>query len=189
MNNYKKIILIAGNAQAGKDTLGKMIKNTLVNKKNIKNCKILHFADKLKYLSYNILKNYDKNIELNDFYHNKDTHSDLLNDNYRSFLQNTGASCRNILDKNIWIDTLNISSGFNIIPDHRYVNEKTRLKELYKDYDILTIKVVRDLKNNINYSHESELGIDDYDYIYCNYSSIDDMKKWVENSIINMILK
>lgn len=217
IKQYNKIVLISGRAGAGKDTMAELLKNKLnikLNKlnnkeiklnnkenKEIKNFKnnnlnkinnyvnLVHFADKLKLYSYNVFKNFDKNITQESFYEKKNEYNNLINDTNRTILQFMGTEARKSINENIWIDNLDIKPGINIVPDHRFINERWRLEELYPNYHIFSVHINRENQfKNINYNHESEKSDLIYNYLYNNNKKIKDMDKWINKHLIDEII-
>lgn len=153
-----KIILIAGKALSGKDTVAKIIQEHLQKKK--KTVVITHFADLLKY----ICKEYfNWNGVKNNF--------------GRDLLQHIGTNVIREKNPDYWVDFLmEFLSMFKnqwdyvIIPDCRFPNEIDRWRE--ENWKTIAVKI-----NRLNFKplltaeqqlHPSETSLDnykDFDYI------------------------
>lgn len=189
MNNAKQIILIAGRARSGKDTTAGIINQILLKKGyNQEDINITHFADKLKELSYALLKDFYPELSEKAFHEDKDNHNEFLNAKNRTFLQYLGTHARNILGKNIWVETVKITDGINIIPDHRFENERITLERLYPEHNLKTIRIFRQsIDSNTEISHESEKINFDCNLNIYNNGSISDLENTINDNFDRII--
>lgn len=156
MDNKKKmpqVITISGRMGSGKDTLANYIKEELTKV----GCRVLitHYADLLKY----ILKQYfDWDGKKNDL--------------GRWLLQHVGTDIfRNQYDENFWCSFVGViiylfgeKWDYVIIPDARFENEVESMKAWF---DATSINVIRENipeELSIHTEHESEHGLDEYEF-------------------------
>lgn len=203
------IIAISGKAQAGKDTVAKMIVYTIwyytyssqldsfgINHYNhrIKDFNLLlnkiqwrkiHFAEKLKLCLANILKVSLDKFEDVEF---KNSKINWLNMTVRELLQKFGTAIRNEVCDDFWVKVClkdYIESQNWIISDVRFKSEIEGVKQ----FDNITLRI-----NNPNAgagNHISEVDLDDYkfDYIINNNGSLEDLLfKVKEFCLINKII-
>jgi len=199
------IVGICGRARAGKDTLGKMLSDSLYDKTG-KRFILMAYASELKRrvqrdfdLSYDQLWGDKK--EAYDKRYMKRTSSVLIRSasselpaNYwtaREIMQNYGEFFRTI-DYNFWVKELfRIISDKEydnvIVTDVRHPNEARPIKEKGG----LCVRVVRNTSTDVhNQSHISEIAMNDYkeDYLVTNYGSLDDLANEA-NKLADFILK
>ncbi len=179
VKNKVKIFIVSGKAQAGKDTVCKLIHN-YVKSKNLKVIN-LQFSSYIKMYAKNII-NWDGSEE------NKP----------RTFLQELGTDIiRNKIDDNFFIDRIIedikvYSYFFDVITisDARFPKE---LDSIYNSFDnVIKIRITRTLfENNLDdeeKNHITEIGLDryiDYNYEIVNDGTLDDLN----NEVIKMIDK
>jgi len=153
----KRIILIAGRSQAGKDTTANIIYNTLIANGHSRNdINITHFADKLKLLSYKLLKDFYPELDPHAFYDKKDEYNEFLKTKNRTFLQYLGTYSKDMLGDNIWVESVNITDGINIIADHRFITERKIIEKIYPEHLVSSIRIFREIVDNKPITHESE---------------------------------
>lgn len=180
------LFLISGLAQSGKSTLVKYVCD------NYKNCVELALADKLKHMTYKLLKLFDIDIgsigELYEF---------STKNKYRKYLQVIGTEIfKESLGENIWCELIKDSvsnmlhNNINVfISDIRFRHEIHYFKSNFIDlYDVKTIRVKSNkqlhLPNELN-NHSSELDLNNTDdscydvVLYNNYDDVfyDDIDK------------
>ena len=163
-----KFICISGKARHGKDTVADMMRSEL----ETRNSRVLvtHYADLLKYICKT--------------YFGWDGNKDEAG---RTLLQQVGTDCVRAQNPNFWVDfVLQIAALFAdkwdyiIIPDTRFPNEISRIKEKFA---AVHIRVVRDqAAGNLTQAqsvHESEVALDDVppDYLIENSGSMVDLQK------------
>ena len=190
MPNYNKIILLAGRARSGKDTVATMMFHELMSFGYDK-ISIVHFADKLKKLSYKVLNEFQPDLSKSAFEEDKDKYNEFLKTNNRKFLQYLGTYGRDVIGENVWASALNIRNGINIVPDHRFENERSVLAEMYPEFDVLSIRVFREqIDNSITPdNHASEKIAFKCDIDIHNNGSLDDLDKFVHDKIIPRIIE
>ena len=170
-NKPLKFILISGHAGAGKDTFADILVETLTKK-----CYTVlktHYADLLKYVCEKYLG------------------WDGKKDKYgRTILQTVGTDIVRRKNPNFWVDfiltcvaPLNMWD-FIIIPDTRFPNEISRVKE--EGYDVMHINIIRPNNNILTFeqsNHASETSLNDVspDYTLVNDGSIADLKQHIAN--------
>jgi hypothetical protein len=185
MNNPIRIWLIAGRAQSGKDTTAIIMNEILHTYKHETN--ITHFADKLKILSYKLLKEFYPELTDTAFHNDKDKYNEFLKTSNRTFLQYLGTYARHVLGENVWIDSVEIHPGINIIADHRFSNEKLALEKLYPEADIKTIRIYRDYVDNTLITHESENVNFDCDFHIYNNSDMETLRINVKETVSRLL--
>lgn len=165
-------ILVIGNTSSGKSTFT----NYIIKNKDFKEYAL---GDKLKEITFKILRLFNKDISsINELY-NVNTKN-----KYRKFLQIIGTEiCRDSLGEDIWCEILykKINQSDNIIiSDIRFLNELNFFKTKFND--CITIKIIRDNISNEYLSHRSECEINkiETDYIIENNSSIEDFYKKID---------
>ena len=172
------IIGICGKARSGKDTVSSKITMLLLGKPFYP----FNFANNLKrccaIITNTPISNWYKQNLKNEY-----LPSPFDEWTYRSFMQQFGTNaCRNILDDDIWINSMfaGIDKENIIISDVRFINEAAAIK----DRGGIIIKVQRDCVENMN--HQSETEIDDIcpDYILDNNYDFEHL-----NEGIKLILK
>jgi len=201
----KKIILLSGKMQSGKNASADIIFDYL-NENKLSN-KHLFFAKALKdeckedfQLVKDYLNNFIGNIilkhpsidfdllkELNPLRLNDDNFYEDKTDLSRLLLQIYGTQIfRNRVDTNHWVDKVvdDINSSiedFYIITDVRFLNEISHLeKNLTIDSEVIKIRVNRDIaRGGVSDEHISETALDDYngwDYLIENDSDLNELK-------------
>lgn len=125
-----RVILISGKAQHGKDTAARILRDELESHGN--KVLIAHYADLVKYICKTFF-NWDGK---------KDSYG-------RHLLQYIGTDVIRSRDPNYWVDFLSeILSffpdewDFVLIPDTRFPNEITKMKE--SGLDVVHLRIVRD---------------------------------------------
>lgn len=163
-----KFICISGKARHGKDTVADMMQSELEARHN--RVLITHYADLLKYIC--------------KAYFGWDGNKDEAG---RTLLQHVGTDCVRKQNPNFWVDfILQIATLFAdkwdyiIIPDTRFPNEISRIKE---QFDSVHIRVIRDEAGKEltqeQALHESEVALDHVapDYSIYNCGSLEDLKE------------
>ena len=176
------LLLLSGNAEAGKSTMAKY----LINKYD--NYVEYALSDKLKQLTFELLKLFNVSINSIDDLYDVETKK-----NYRKYLQLIGTECcRKVFGDDFWCIMLNkdikksIAEGKNvIISDVRFLNEHSYFKQKYeKSINVVSIMIKRTDANSLTseqklHSSESEINNLKYDYEINNnlteefYSDID----------------
>jgi len=171
----KKIVVIGGSANHGKDTFGKYLKEQLEQSGN--KVLIMHFADYLKYICKQYFQwNGEKDIE------------------GRTLLQFVGTDRIRSIYPNFWVE--NIENFINIfkydfdyfiLPDFRFKNEYWYFKDL--NYPIISMKINRiGYKSNLTLeqqSHPSETGLNNFEFDFATY--IEEGLENVENAVERFI--
>lgn len=160
-----KVIVISGTAGAGKDTVGGIIKEKI--EALGKTALITHYADLLKYMCRQFF--------------GWDGQKDECG---RSLIQYVGTDVVRKQNENYWVDfIISVISLFPnewdyvIIPDCRFPNEISRLKEF--GFDVVHIRVIRPgFENGLTSeqrAHASETSLDDVkpDYTVMNVGCLD----------------
>lgn len=163
-----KIICISGHAGSGKDTAAGIMKEILheVGRSVL----VIHYADLLKFTLREFL-NWDGN---------KDAAG-------REMLQRVGTDIIRAKEPDYWVNyiafmlkTIPVTADYVLIPDARFPNEITRLKEEFDD--VKHLKIVRpSVEENQDAEwnrHESETALDrwPYDMIIHNDGGVPDLK-------------
>jgi hypothetical protein len=171
----KNIILIAGSARNGKDSVGIFLNNKLAK------CVTLHFADRIK----NITRNYGWD-------------GIIRNEYFRSKWQILGTErVRQELGWiDFWADTISdeikiMENDFDyfMVPDFRYFNEYEIIEERFGD-KVITIRVERpNFDNGLTEeqkNHSSENGLNEfiYDYHIENDGNLNDLELKVNKFIM-----
>lgn len=181
------LLLLSGNAEAGKSTMAKYLLNKYDN--------YIEYAlsDKLKQLTFELLKLFNISINSIDDLYDVETKK-----KYRQYLQLIGTECcRKVFGDDFWCHMLNkdikksIADGKNvIISDVRFLNEHSYFKQKYENkINVVSIMIKRTDANSLTseqqlHSSESEVDNLTYDYKINNnlteefYSDID---KVIEN--------
>lgn len=176
------LLLLSGNAEAGKSTMAKYLLD--------KNENYVEYAlsDKLKQLTFELLKLFDVSIDSIDDLYDVETKK-----KYRQYLQLIGTECcRKVFGDDFWCHILNkdikksIADGKNvIISDVRFLNEHNYFKWKYENkINVVSIMIKRTDTNSLTseqqlHSSESEVNNLNYDYKIDNnlteefYSDID----------------
>lgn len=162
-----KIICISGKARSGKDTSATLLQDYFEEKG--KKVLVTHYADLLKF----ILKNFfNWNGE-------KDEHG-------RHLLQYVGTDIIRNQQPDYWVDFLiNLFTLLKdewdiiLIPDARFPNEVDRFKE--SGFDTTCIRIERPFNDNglgnlANHSSETSMDCYDFDKVFCNLGTINDLK-------------
>ena len=150
-----KVILICGKAESGKDTAAGFMESWC--KANGKRVMVTHYADLLRYICAKYLGWDGKKDEAG-----------------RKLLQTVGTDIFRKEYPDIWVDhiaavlkCLGHNWDFVIIPDCRFPNEVTRLKD--QGFDVTTARIIREgVTNNGRISdrqrtHSSETSMDEWD--------------------------
>lgn len=173
------LLLISGKAGSGKDTMAQYIidnyatANTTIVR--------LALADKLKRLTYALLKEFGIDINSIDDLYNTSTKN-----KYRHYLQHIGTECcRKIFGEDFWCEQLSkdiiaqVKNGVHVIvSDVRFTNELVYLYNVLDKYNVdglvVSISISGRGYNNIDSKHVSELmsGFE-CDYVVENSSDID----------------
>ena len=175
-----KVILISGKARHGKDTVASIMQTYLTISKN-KKVLIAHYGDLVKYVCKTF---FDWNGEKDDA--------------GRSLLQYVGTDAVRAVYPNYWVDFIaDMLTVFKdkwdyvIIPDARFPNEITRMKE--KGLDVETFRVIRpNFESDLTaeqLKHSSETALDnfDFDHIISNNSNKKSLGKLIINICENMM--
>lgn len=168
-----RIFCICGKARSGKDTIASIIKKNLQKKGH--SVLIAHYADLVKYICKAF---FDWNGE-------KDV-------NGRTLLQYVGTDIVRSQNQDYWVNFIvDILKFFKnkweyiIIPDLRFKNELTTMREALKDSDVYCLKIVRDEFDNSlteeQKKHPSEVELDTiiYDYLIKNNSTLEELEDTV----------
>lgn len=174
-----KIIAISGKAQHGKDTTARIIKEKL--EEDGCNVLVIHYADLLKHICRSFF----------GWNGRKD-------DAGRHLLQYVGTDIVRAKRPNFWVDfVIDVLSLFPdewdyvLIPDSRFPNEITRLKEV--GLDCIHIRVTRQNfaspLTKEQQSHPSETALDGTvaDYTIHNDGDLDDLKIKVTRMLEDMV--
>lgn len=182
-------IAIAGKANSGKNTLGKLIANALKEQlnKNILKIKYLAFADPIKQMAQIMYPELPSKT-LFGASHLRNTIIPNAFDNegapltIRKLLIDLGTNGRKY-NESIWIDVLGSSlkkyeseKDVAIITDVRFIDEFEYLKKK----DCFIIKIIRDNKTIINHASETEqdsIPEESFNYIINNDEGIDKLRK------------
>lgn len=168
-----KIITISAKARYGKDFTANLIKERLEEQGN--KVLITHYADLLKYIC--------------KMFFGWNGEKDIYG---RTLLQQVGQTVREKTDGDYWVDSLiSIIKLFSdeweyiIIPDVRYENEISKLKE---EFDVTTLRIERpNFDNGLTEeqkNHESEVALDNYIF---NYKMINNGDESIHNEVRNFI--
>lgn len=176
-----KIIVIAGKARSGKNTIGDFLKKLYEqdNKKTI-------ISPYTKYL-----KKYIKEIT-GDYVDNDNKPRELLQQLGVEIIKEKLKKYDMFIDRQL--DDIDIYSYFFdsiIIPDARFPKEIDILKEKYQN--VISIKVVSNLENNMTEKekqHVTETSLDDYpdsnfDYII-NNDNLEELEKKIREIYVNI---
>ena len=161
------LLLLSGNAEAGKSTMAKYLLDKYEN--------YVEYAlsDKLKQLTFELLKLFNVSINSIDDLYNVETKK-----NYRKYLQLIGTECcRKVFGDDFWCNMLNkdikksITNGKNvIISDVRFLNEHNYFKRKYENkINIVSIMIKRTDASSLTSEqqlHSSESEIDNLTYDY-----------------------
>lgn len=167
------IILLSGKKECGKTTIANYIKEKY-------NFKIYNLADKLKEITFDLLKYFNYNItELNDLY-------DInTKKQYRKHLQYLGTDIfRKHFGEDFWCEQLykQINENENyIIGDIRFLNEKNYFK------DSISIKIIRPELNNIEDNHISEQIDFECDYTIYNNETLTELYDKIDLLMNNIL--
>ena len=175
-----KFICISGKARHGKDTVAEILRSELAFWGN--RVLVIHFADLLKYICKT--------------YFGWDGNKDEAG---RTLLQQVGTDCVRAQNPNFWVDfVLQIATLFAdkwdyiIIPDTRFPNEISRIKE---QFDAVHIRVIRDdVGKELTQEqalHESEVALDHVtpDHSIYNCGSLEDLKENVTKLLDKLSFK
>lgn len=172
------IIGIAGKAQSGKSTSGKIIKSLLETNKKVVSIRPL--AAKLKQICEDLFGwDGDKGLYYDD-------NGKLIQDKGRQLLINVGTDKMRQVRPTVWVDYvlkhLNDFSYFEkkpdvvIIDDVRFRNEVEKIKNSGAD-KIILIKIERDLQENIDDISEKDLdGYIGFDLVLENNETLEDLE-------------
>jgi hypothetical protein len=170
-----KLILIAGHAYAGKDTVAKFMKEELES--NGKKVLIVHFADFLKH----ICKAYFG-------------WSGLKDNEGRTLLQYVGTDLIRSKNENFWVNVvcelakvLQDQFDYILVPDTRFPGEISTPREIYY-FDVTSIQVIRyDEHGNLfdnglteqqkNHSSETSLNTFKFDIYIHNDGNLEELKE------------
>ena len=161
------LLLLSGNAEAGKSTMAKYLLDKYEN--------YVEYAlsDKLKQLTFELLKLFNVSIDSIDDLYNVETKK-----NYRKYLQLIGTECcRKVFGDDFWCNMLNkdikksITDGKNvIISDVRFLNEHNYFKRKYENkINVVSIMIKRTDANSLTSEqqlHSSESEVDNLTYDY-----------------------
>ena len=211
----KTIILISGKLRSGKNELAKYLEAELEAKNNTVAQDF--FAKTLKESSYEDFKALQDEINKKiDFIKNKYCESkpgltaalDQFKFERANYFENKTFITRHLLqiygndifrkrvDEFYWVKSLadrvaTTKAEFTLVTDLRYENEIELVRDKLEAFDLITIRVNRDIERTENMTHASEIALDDYQgwsYIVDNNGTIDDLKD-AANQIINDIKK
>jgi hypothetical protein len=163
----KKVILLSGKAQSGKDSTA----NILVEK--LPNAIILHFADVLKFYAKQYFGwNGEK------FGPQRDLLQWLGTNRVRKEMGWATYWAERVCDV---IEILEDKFDYFIVADCRFPNEISYPKERLEDFDIISVRVIRkDFDNGLSeeqQNHESEVALDccEFDYVIESESGLDNL--------------
>lgn len=164
-----KVIAISGHAQHGKDAFGRLLYRQLW--RDGFSGLVVHYADYLKFICRTFLGWDGKKTEKG-----------------RTLLQHVGTDIIRKRNPDYWVDFIadNIEFfhdnwDYLIIPDTRFPNEITRLRE--RGIEVIHVRVVRpNYRSRLTeeqQKHPSETSLDNVkpDYYIYNDGSLDDLKK------------
>lgn len=170
----KKIFLITGKAQHGKDTTANILKELF--EENNEKTLIVHYADLLKFIA-------EKYLNWNG---KKD-------DEGRNILQYIGTDVIRKQNPDMWVNfVITMLSYFQdkydyiIIPDCRFPNEVINMQDFF--YNTVLLRVNRpNFNNGLNQeqqSHKSETALDDFPALITlnNDGSIEDLRNKIYNN-------
>lgn len=181
MDENKKplIVTISGKARNGKDTISKMLKELMKDKKK---SIVFHYADAVKMCA--------------ERYYNWDGQKDIKG---RTLLQKVGTEFGREKNQNVWVEIAmllfeTVLSDFDVIfiPDCRFPNEIELIRSC--GYDVISIKVIRDNFDNgltdEQKNHISETALDDYIFDFTVHASnlyeLEQQAKILSDSISKM---
>lgn len=182
------LILLSGNAEAGKSTMAKYIVENYDN--------YIEFAlgDKLKELTFELLKLF--NISINSI---EDLYNVELKKKYRKYLQQIGTECcRKVFGDNFWCEMLSkdineiiINKGKNIIiSDIRFINEYQYFMEHYQNIiNVHSVMIKRFNSNDLTSEQKCHISESQIDKIQCDYVIENDMTNKFFNDIDNIMKK
>ena len=182
------LILLSGNAEAGKSTMAKYIVENYDN--------YIEFAlgDKLKELTFELLKLF--NISINSI---EDLYDVELKKKYRKYLQQIGTECcRKVFGDNFWCEMLSkdineivINKGKNIIiSDVRFINEHQYFIKHYQNIiDVHSVMIKRFNSNDLTSEQKCHISESQIDKIQCNYVIENDMTNKFFNDIDDIMKK
>jgi hypothetical protein len=179
----KKVILISGKAQHGKDSVADILTQKLPRSIT------LHFADTLKFYAQ---KYFGWNGEKTGA--QRDLLQWLGTDRVRKEMGWASYWAERVCDV---IEILEDKFDYFIVADCRFPNEISYPKERLKDFDIISVRVIRtNFDNGLTeeqQSHESEVALDccEFDYVIesesgldnLNYAILDFLKKLAEREV------
>lgn len=212
---YRKIIIVTGKAQSGKNSTCNFIRSKLSDRGL--SSELYAFADPLKEVCVNFFgldprccwgTNEEKDKETNLLWKNlpleKETISELMSSmssssrrigltsrmTSREIMQVWGTNIFRKFNSDCWVNSTlaRIRSSFNdysLVCDARFPNEI----DSFQKYEPLVIKLTR---NVTNFSHASETVLDDYDWrSFRNFYIVDNsiMSESEQNSFIESILE
>lgn len=171
----KSLILICGNAGAGKTTITKMITEKYNKYVNIA------LGDKVKELTFKLLKIFNIPItSIDDLY---DTEKKKQ---YRYYLQNIATEAiRETFGKDIWCNLIYETvknNDFVIISDIRFMNEVEYFTEKFKK-SVHVIKVVKNDIEIMNHQSETEINTLPYDTLIENNGTLEQLQSKVINIV------
>lgn len=175
----KKVILISGKAQNGKDTVANILREVL--HENGERVLVTHYADLLKYICRNYF-GWDGN---------KDEQG-------RQMLQYVGTDVIRKQNPTLWVDFVAMilkyfheNWDYVIIPDCRFPNEITTMVE--DGFDTIHLRVVREnFESHLTpeqQQHPSETALDDVtpDYYVVNSGTLAELEqtitKWIKENL------
>ena len=183
------LILLSGNAEAGKSTMAKYIVENYDN--------YIEFAlgDKLKELAFELLKLF--NISINSI---EDLYDVELKKKYRKYLQQIGTECcRKVFGNNFWCEMLSkdineivINKGKNIIiSDVRFINEHQYFIKRYENIINVHSVMIKRFNNSNDLTSEQKCHISEsqIDKIQCDYVIENDMTNKFFDDIDNIMKK
>lgn len=181
------LILLTGNAEAGKSTLA----NYLIE--NYDNYVEYALGDKLKSLTFELLKLFGVSItSIEDLYNVE------LKKKYRKYLQQIGTECcRKVFGDDFWCEMLNkdinesINEGKNIIiSDVRFLNEQNYFEKHYQnEVNMYSIMIKRLDNNDLTMEQKNHISESQINKIKCDYVIENDMTNKFFNDIDNVIKK
>lgn len=187
-SNNKKVFLISGKFQAGKNTFSEYMKEIIEKKTNYK-VSLESYAQLLKEScceDFKLLIEYLNSLNVKELKTKKENFFENKNTLTRILLQLYGTNIfRNRIDNDYWVKKTigkikQINSEVVFLTDVRFENEIS-LPENDKDFDCVAIRIERDIERPANLvNHSSEISLDNYkfwDYIVENNGTLEELKE------------
>lgn len=186
---------ICGQANSGKDTLSRLLKDKFSKTENI-SYKNIAFADPIKSMIRLMFPELPEEYLTGSSFYRSKTIPGAFKDGQpltvRQLLIDLGTGLGRSYKESIWIDAFQhafnqsiLTHNMIVVSDCRFINEFNKLKEL----NFYIIKLNRNTNNKINHISETDqnsIPLHKFDYVLDNNGTLQDLELHVDNIVKNI---